>query len=540
MHALPPPRAPSIAKADGFTRCAHAAGKKRLFTWILFWATCIACLYLPTLTTGFDFIDDGNLVYPSEPMSPVARLQLLWDKIAANFEHLGPFRPVLWLHWETAAELLQGQPVYWRAARLLWTALAAAAFLRLLRELGIRPGAAIFTTALALWNPFRSEIWTSLTLAEGVAMPYAIAALVCAVRGARSSRPWRWDLAGALAVLFALGCKNTFAALVPGQIVLRLLGGGLSFREAIRRHSRKAVVLTLPLLMPIIHFVVFKLTWHSGQYTTSATWAQASAMLRALAGAESLDFLGLGLALALVAVWIATRTRTRRPVAGTTPSVPALAMDRSMLRATLLAGAALLIGGYVLYLPIGGVAGRYSMPAVWGIDLAIAVLLTNLSVVPRVWRRAAYAALACGLAVVMVQNLGKQRKFAARSKLLWSALECVEQQAPVGACLGWLEDPRWGADEGIHLYWHLCNRGRRDIELAFLDGEGRQQFHEGVPPPRSQPFLLLSGTQGQPPEGPWHQVRSFTSAFWGKQRHYDCYLWERSIGVASSRSIKPL
>ena len=28
-----------------------------------------------------------------------------------------------------------------------------------------------------MWNPYRNEIWTSLTLSEGVAMPYALAGL---------------------------------------------------------------------------------------------------------------------------------------------------------------------------------------------------------------------------------------------------------------------------------------------------------------------------------------------------------------------------
>src|SRR5262249_42869981 len=151
-----------------------------------------------------------------------------------------PFRPILWLHWEAAAELLRADAFGWRLVRLLWTMLAAASFLWLLRELGIRPWAAIFTTAVAVWNPFRGEVWTSLTLAEGVAMPYAVFALVCAVRAGRSSRPARWDLAGALALLAALGCKNTFAALVPVQLFLRLAPDRLPLREGWRRHGRRA------------------------------------------------------------------------------------------------------------------------------------------------------------------------------------------------------------------------------------------------------------------------------------------------------------
>src|SRR5437764_76306 len=82
------------------------------------------------------------------------------------------------------------------------------------------------------WNPYRNEIWTSLTLAEGVAMPYALFALVAARKAARSARPLRWEVASAACVLVALGCKNTFAALVPAQVALRMWPEGLTLREA--------------------------------------------------------------------------------------------------------------------------------------------------------------------------------------------------------------------------------------------------------------------------------------------------------------------
>src|SRR5439155_13511948 len=92
-------------------------------------------------------------------------------------------------------------------------------------ELGVRPLPALFAAALAFWNPYRNEIWTSLTLSEGVAMPYALAALWCAARANRSRVAWPWDVASAVGVLAALGCKNVFAALVPVQVELRGYGG---------------------------------------------------------------------------------------------------------------------------------------------------------------------------------------------------------------------------------------------------------------------------------------------------------------------------
>src|SRR4051794_22856512 len=202
------------------------------FGWrvLLAGAVLLPALYLPTLNTPFDFIDDGNLVYPAPSMALADRLHRVWERIEANYTHLGPFRPVLWVHWETFADLCRGDAFRWRCVRLLWCGLSAAALLALLRELRLKPGAALAAAALAMWNPYRNEIWTSLTLAEGVAMPYALFALVAARRAAKSAHPLRWEVASVLAVLVALGCKNTFVALIPPQIALRMWPDGVSLR----------------------------------------------------------------------------------------------------------------------------------------------------------------------------------------------------------------------------------------------------------------------------------------------------------------------
>src|SRR5262249_55917252 len=148
------------------------------------------------------------------------------------------------------------------AVHLAWAFVAAVTLLWLLRELRIHPAAAVLTAALALWNPYRGETWINLTGTEGIAAPYALAALACAVRAAPSPHPGRWDIAGAACMLAALGCKNTFAAVVPAQVLLRLGLDGASFAEAWRRHGRRAVLLALSLLLPIGHFLAFKLSWH--------------------------------------------------------------------------------------------------------------------------------------------------------------------------------------------------------------------------------------------------------------------------------------
>jgi hypothetical protein len=263
----------------------------------------LACLYLPTLAARFDFTDDGNLVYPGPSLPAAERLAVFWDRVIDNYQHLGPFRPVVWVHWRAAAELFGADSVRWRLARLAWNALSAGMLLWFLRELGARPGAALFAAALATGSAYRSEIWTSLTLSEGVAMPYALGTLICAVRAARSDRPWRWDVAGLLCAVAAIGCKNTFAALVPAQVALRLLASGQPLREAWRQHGRRALLLASVVVLPATHYVVFRLNWHPGQYTPGQpTWAQFGRMLNALSGASNLSFAGAGLGLAVLAV----------------------------------------------------------------------------------------------------------------------------------------------------------------------------------------------------------------------------------------------
>jgi hypothetical protein len=498
-------------------------GSRRPFPWwVLLGAVLLPCIYVPTLRTPFDFIDDGNLVYPATPLSASQRLALIWQKTVANYQHLGPFRPVLWAHWQPEADLLNANPHAWRAVRLFWTMLAAGAFLWLLRELGIRPGAALLAGALAFWNPYRNEIWTSLTLAEGVAMPYALLGLVCAVRAARSSRPALWDIGGALCVLAALGCKNTFAALVPAQVLLRIAPDGRDWRAGWRLHGRRACFLALTLLLPVGHYIYFKLNWHAGQYTTRPDWlGQLGRMLSAVQGAISADFLAPGLVLAVLTLFLAGGGL--RPL-------------WESYRGACLAGLALLVFGIGIYLPIGAISGRYAMPAVWGADLGIAALLSTLAAVPRrpwtvagrgLWKPVAFAVLGCCLAAVAVANVGRQYKFAARADLLWQALEWVERRAGPQTCVAWVSGPELNAEEGIHFQWHLWARGRRDVTVRLLD-------HLGRPQPRSEqlaitqtPDLLVSGTSLAPPGRGWHLAREVTRPIWGRRGAYYCYLWTR-------------
>jgi hypothetical protein len=411
----------------------------------------------------------------------------------------------------------------------------------LMRELGIRPGAALLAAAVAMWNPYRNEIWTSLTLAEGVAMPYALLALVCAVRAARSPRPWPWDLIGVSCVLVALGCKNTFAALVPAQVLLRVAPGGTDWLAGWRRHGRRACLLALTLLLPAGHFLCFKLNWHPGQYEPPGpTLAHLGRFLRSLGGAISLDFLAAGLALSVIALAAARHQHAASPVAGPSAEPPWRAY-----RGALVAGLALLVGGIGVYLPMGAVSGRYTMPAVWGVDLALAVLFSALIAAPRTrWKPAAYVGLGAGLLAVAVANIGKQDKFAARARLLGEALAWVEREAAAGARVAWVgQSEPSPADagradrlcldvaEGVHFCWHLHARGRRDVLVGVVDDHGQPQPRRELQVLPDCPAIVVTAGPTPPAfltsaEGPW-QVRPFHVPDWGGRRQYDCYIWAR-------------
>ncbi len=485
---------------------------RRFTPWlILLGALAIPLIYVPTLGTRFDFIDDGNLVYPAPPMPAGARFHLVWEKIVANYEHLGPFRPVLWAHWELAADLFRGDPFLWRCARLAWSAFGAAALLALLRELRVRPAAALFTTALAFWNPYRNEIWTSLTLSEGVAMPYALAALWCAARANRSERAWPWDIASVLGVIAALGCKNVFAALVPAQMYLRLYADGAGWRDGLRAHGKRAALLGLTLLLPIVHYVYFRLHWHPGQYPPSGpTLAQLGRLLRSLAGAESMEFIGAGLIVALAAIWFARRAGLR------------LSTGQS---AVFGAGALLLAAGVAVYLPMPAISGRYTMPAVWGLDLLLAGLLSGLAAVS--WlaaKRTACAALVVGLAIVAAANLGRQEKFAARAAALWDTLEYVETTTGPGERIAWYRSTALNEEEGIHFHWHLQARGH-ELPVELCDENGKPLERCELPAGDGEPALAVTGRPSAPPGGPWALRQTFRRPYWGGRREYDCYLW---------------
>jgi hypothetical protein len=532
----------------GELRSVSAVSTSKARLWLPIAALAIASLYLPSLQARFDFIDDGNLVYADGPMPLGQRLHLLWQRIEANYHDLGPFRPVLWLHWTVFAETLRGSELGWRAVRLMGCFAATGMLLWLLRELRIARWACIIAAASAIWNPFRSEIWTSNTLAEGVAMPYALFALVAARRATTSKRAWLWDLGGILGVLAALGCKNTFAALIPAQMFLRFAQDDLSLRQGWRRHRARALLLSTTVLLPIAHLIYFKLHWHPGQYTTnSPSFANLLMILSGYKGGISLELLGAGLFLALLLVAAALWRRQvdaswRVAVAGAGGGL------WSEYRAAV-GSACLLIGaGVVVYLPVGAMSGRYVMPGIWGVDILIGLLLTRFSIeAPSGFgKRLAWSALGAGLFLVAGANLGKQEKHMARTTMLWETLEWVERQAPSNAAIAWyggaLPTSPLNVEEGVHFAWHLAARKKSTARVAICDEQGHLNVRTREFGPCAEPIAYrIVGAELATHEAGWHDAQRFARPYRVGLRKYECVvqsLDESAEGAHASAKTK--
>jgi hypothetical protein len=390
----------------------------------------------------------------------------------------------------------------------------------LLRTLRIHPAAALFATAAAMWNPFRSEIWTSLTLSEGVAMPYALFALIAARKATVSKHSWMWDAAGFLSVLVALGCKNTFAALVPAQMALRMLPDEQPLREAWRQYRLRAAALATTLALPLGHFVYFKLNWHPGQYQPHGpSLAQIMRILSALKGGMALDLLGAGIVLAVIVA--ARRTAILREY-----------------RAAIVGGSVLAVAGAAVYLPMDAMSGRYTMPAVWGLDILLAVLLTAMLRAPGSrLRTAAILALLTGLGVMFAVSLHRQEKLKARERMLWEVVHYLETHAPANAGVEWVSgNPAQGAlgvEEGIHVQWHLARRGRPDIRFLLLDSANQPVERVELPTLEGAVLFRVAGSRSANASG-WEQDRAFTAVYQFGRKRYDCQVSRRAVGLASA------
>ncbi len=475
--------------------------------------------YLPSVGAGFDFADDGVFAYPQPCSSWYEFHSVVWDKAVEEFRGKGPFRPVAWWFWQGEAEWFADHPLAWRLFRVAWAGLACAVFLWLLQDLGIRPAIACLVVGLAQLNPYRGEIWIALTHCEGLAMPFALGSLLCAWRAGPASRPWAWDLAGMVCALLAIGCKNVFLAVVPAQMYLRLVSGGIPLWQGIQQHGWRALLLSLVSLFPITHFVLFKTQAIAQPYQLGWDWWHVLGQVRSMGGAMSVDYLAAVLLVGTVALlWTPQARKEFRQVA-------------ARYRPILGAGLLLFVLGVGVYSPLLGLAGRYTVPGVWGLDLVLAVFFTALFGLPgTVWKRAAGVALAGGAAALLVACLGRQDKNAARITLLWNVLEYVEQIAPPTSQVAWAgvdwsqrtaDDLELG--EGFHFHLHLQGRGRNAVHVVTYEVASRQQLHAGA-----STQWLLSGSCQPPEKGAWTLVKEFRRPYWLGRRDFSCYLWFRN------------
>ena len=491
----------------------------------------IASINLPTLSTPFDFADDGAFVHSQGVTSFTNFHEMVWFITGTEFTNKGPYRPVAWYFWVGQQELFGEDSLQWRGSRFLWTWIAAAAFLWLLREIGFGMGVAILTTAVAMWNPYRAEVWMSLTHCEGIAMPFAMAGLVCAYRAARSEQSWRWDLAAMACAVLAVGCKNVFAVMIPAQMFLRVCEPHYSLGDGVKRHGWRAALLGCTVVLPVVHFICYRLTMHANRYDLAWDDRQPLRMLNALLGGMGKDFLGPAIAAAILLVaWSWWRGTLAAPADGARAE-----SDPARDRAALGTGLILFFLGWGVYAPMQGVAGRYTFPGVWGLDLLCALLWTRLARTPPGLRNITYALVGCGLLACVLANVGKQEKNTARLTALWEALSCVEERVPTGSHIGWVgvadrkktEDLEIG--EGIHFRWHLEARGRRD--LRWQD--------DSIVATQNEPEFLITGSTTPPDFSPssWDLLKECRHSYWFGRKEVICCVWRRAGSMATAAPI---
>jgi hypothetical protein len=376
-----------------------------------------------------------------------------------------------------------------------------------------------------MWMPGPNEVWRVLTLSEGVAMPYAFAALACAVRGGRSRHPLGWDLAAIAAALVALGCKNTFLALIPAQFLLRVAPDGEPLVAALRRRGARAALLLASALMPVAHFAFYLHDWRPGQY---AAGLPTTSRLRDM-GVVVFGRAGLGCLVPSLLIGAAAVAAARGGV------VAGLAAVWREQRAVCRAGVVLLAGGIAVYLPVHIPAGyRYAIPAVWGGTLLAAALLNSLW--PLRSRRTARVAIGLwlsALATFAVDNLLAQQHVIANAAPLWQALRIVEREAAPGAAVGVRTlSPEIGL--GIHFFWHLRGRGRGDLDGRLFDERDTPLRRPELSPPGDAPLAwLVSTVPGLPPGDGWRQVRVSSAAYDFGRRHVEAWIWQRAVGSAA-------
>ena len=153
-----------------------------------------------------------------------------------------------------------------------------------------------------------------------------------------------------------------------GQVILRLIADGSGLRQGLQRHGWRALLLSLTLVFPVVHYVLYRLNWHPGMYVTGGiTWKQTIGMLLAWREQCSFDLMAPGLIVAAVALCLGCVGTVSSGQFGRLFVPDGCHPDRlphhlAVLPPCMSAGLALLVFGVGINLPFGGVAGRYTMP----------------------------------------------------------------------------------------------------------------------------------------------------------------------------------
>jgi hypothetical protein len=184
----------------------------------------------------------------------------------------------------------------------------------------------------------------------------------------------------------------------------------------------------------------------------------------------------------------------------------------------------LFVLGWGIYLPLGGVSGRYALPGVWGLDLLLAVVLAKLSLLRSPLQKLSWALLGCGMIATAVANIGKQEKNTVRLATLWEALHFVEDKAPEGSCIRWVGVLNRGSaetlecGEGVHFSWHLQGLGRRDLQWQI------DEVSVSIP---TSPQVAITSTPAPPDSESWSLVKECRHAYRFRHRAVACYVWQR-------------
>jgi hypothetical protein len=180
---------------------------------------------------------------------------------------------------------------------------------------------------------------------------------------------------------------------------------------------------------------------------------------------------------------------------------------------------------------MSAMSGRYSRPAVWGLDILFALALTALIRLPNtISRPVAWVGVGVGLAVVLVACEARQEKVAARSRMLWDALQHTESTIPPGATVGWVcgepQRGELGIEEGIHFCWHLQNRGRADLRVALIAADGSRSQRREISKTGGESEYRIAVRR--PAESGWEPVQVFEVEYALARKRFQCGLYKKS------------